>query len=38
MSTMTEVRLQRTIPAPPERVYRACLDPTCCAAGSHRAA
>jgi uncharacterized protein YndB with AHSA1/START domain len=28
MSTMTEaVRLQRTIPAPPERVYRAWLDP-----------
>ena len=27
MSTMTEVRLQRTIPAPPQRVYRAWLDP-----------
>jgi uncharacterized protein YndB with AHSA1/START domain len=27
MSTMTEVRLQRTIPAPPHRVYRAWLDP-----------
>jgi uncharacterized protein YndB with AHSA1/START domain len=27
MSTMTEVRLQRTIAAPPARVYRAWLDP-----------
>ncbi len=27
MSTMTEVRIQRTIPAPPDRVYRAWLDP-----------
>jgi uncharacterized protein YndB with AHSA1/START domain len=27
MSTMTEVRLQRTISAPPSRVYRAWLDP-----------
>jgi uncharacterized protein YndB with AHSA1/START domain len=27
MTTMTEVRLQRTIPAPPDRVYRAWLDP-----------
>jgi uncharacterized protein YndB with AHSA1/START domain len=27
MSTMTEVRLQRTIQAPPDRVYRAWLDP-----------
>ena len=27
MTTMTAVRLQRTIPAPPERVYRAWLDP-----------
>jgi uncharacterized protein YndB with AHSA1/START domain len=27
MTLMTAVRLQRTIPAPPERVYRAWLDP-----------
>jgi uncharacterized protein YndB with AHSA1/START domain len=27
MSTMTEIRLQRTIPAPPDRVYRAWLEP-----------
>jgi uncharacterized protein YndB with AHSA1/START domain len=27
MSTMTEIRLQRTIPAPPNRVYRAWLEP-----------
>jgi uncharacterized protein YndB with AHSA1/START domain len=27
MSLMTAVRLHRTIPAPPERVYRAWLDP-----------
>jgi uncharacterized protein YndB with AHSA1/START domain len=27
MSTMTEIRLQRTIPAAPDRVYRAWLDP-----------
>jgi uncharacterized protein YndB with AHSA1/START domain len=27
MTTMTEVRLQRTIPAPPDRVYRAWLEP-----------
>jgi uncharacterized protein YndB with AHSA1/START domain len=27
MSTMTEVRLQRTISAPPHRVYRAWLEP-----------
>ena len=27
MSLMTAVRLQRTIPAPPDRVYRAWLEP-----------
>jgi uncharacterized protein YndB with AHSA1/START domain len=27
MTTMTEVRLQRTIPATPDRVYRAWLEP-----------
>jgi uncharacterized protein YndB with AHSA1/START domain len=27
MSTMTEIRMQRTIPAPPDRVYRAWLEP-----------
>jgi uncharacterized protein YndB with AHSA1/START domain len=27
MTVMTAVRLQRTIPAPPDRVYRAWLDP-----------
>jgi uncharacterized protein YndB with AHSA1/START domain len=27
MTVMTAVRLQRTIPAPPEQVYRAWLDP-----------
>jgi uncharacterized protein YndB with AHSA1/START domain len=27
MTAMTAIRLQRTIPAPPERVYRAWLDP-----------